>query len=120
MRRTRISKGDGVPRHSGQWIIANQLCQIEDVIVAACIVAEAQMAKFNDVAEGQMAKLNDENAEVGRTNITGKRKSAEYTPSGLQVIGSLNGSTQQSGVMSRLIRSHSVRRRWRRAKGEIS
>jgi hypothetical protein len=31
--------------------------------------------------------------EVARTNIAGKLRTAEYTPSGLQVIGRPNGST---------------------------
>jgi hypothetical protein len=60
-----------------------------------------------------MAKFHAaEMAELARTNITGKRKPAEYTPSGLQVIGRLNGSTWQGDGMRRLIRSHSARRRW--------
>src|SRR3954452_4232396 len=60
-------------------------------------------------------------ADLARTNITGKRKPAEYTPSGLQVIGRLNGSTWQSDGMRRVIRAHWARRRWGgAAKREIS
>jgi hypothetical protein len=44
-----------------------------------------------------MAEVHaDEHAEVARTNIAGKRKTAEYKPSGIQVTARAYGSISKA------------------------